>query len=647
METRVLLTNHPSSRTKHGRLTRLVSSISVLALSAGMGLAAIATSAQALEPPAVTDSWLDYYFNNKAIGGDLPGDRPNLAGGFGFHRTNLANGGMSFTGETAHPSDAAVTYRMGGNLPGGYLDNVEAKGQTVDTSAALGSGAAQAATKIAFVWTGHNADNLTAALPFKLNFDDDTSQTVSYRAADWCSDGNTDNSFAVPKAPRYGDNVNCTIFITNVATLPSGKKLDSVEFPDEDRVHIFAIASDADTSNASASFNAEVTVPASVSVGQTIAPSVQWIGEVPARTSANLLVDGVISDDIPTQARVVPADWAGKKIAFSVVGHHPGVAPVSFVSDEVTVTPAELTATVEPSLAGLPRVGDTLVINTGQYATATEDPATVGITVEWLADGAVIAGAFGKTFVPSSAQVGKTIAVRVTVSKVGHTTLEFTRTTASPVLAADENPFPTDPNQPGEPGLPDPLVAIKSAATVTGTTQVGSVLTVRPGTFEPANARVTYQWLRGTQPIAAATNSSYRLTPADANTVVSVRVIATAVNRQTIEQFLSAGLTEVGTITSKKPVIRAKKKAVKKKKVRVGQTLKASVKKVSAPGAKVKQTYRWFAGNKKIKGKKAGKAKFKVTKKFAKKRLSVQVTLNAPGYAKKTVKSVKTGKVVR
>ena len=66
------------------------------------------------------------------------------------------------------------------------------------------------------------------------------------------------------------------------------------------------------------------------------------------------------------------------------------------------------------------------------------------------------------------------------------------------------------------------------APTISGDPRVGKKLTASPGTWEPADVSVAYQWLRDGQPIDGATGETYRVTKADAGTTLSVRVTATA-----------------------------------------------------------------------------------------------------------------------
>ncbi|MFS0734263.1 S8 family serine peptidase [Microbacterium jepli] len=66
------------------------------------------------------------------------------------------------------------------------------------------------------------------------------------------------------------------------------------------------------------------------------------------------------------------------------------------------------------------------------------------------------------------------------------------------------------------------------APAVTGTAQVGKTFTATPGTWDPADVTVAYQWLRNGEPIDGATSARYRVTQGDVGTKLSVQVTATA-----------------------------------------------------------------------------------------------------------------------
>ncbi|TFV84540.1 serine protease [Microbacterium sp. dk485] len=84
--------------------------------------------------------------------------------------------------------------------------------------------------------------------------------------------------------------------------------------------------------------------------------------------------------------------------------------------------------------------------------------------------------------------------------------------------------------------------AATEAPTISGDPRVGKTLTATPGTWEPAEVEVAYQWLRDGQPIEGATAQTYKVTRADVGTTLSVRVTATAAGNPTPGVADSAGV---------------------------------------------------------------------------------------------------------
>lgn len=69
--------------------------------------------------------------------------------------------------------------------------------------------------------------------------------------------------------------------------------------------------------------------------------------------------------------------------------------------------------------------------------------------------------------------------------------------------------------------------------TITGTATVGSVLTASAGTWSPTADSTTYQWLRGSTPIAGATSTTYTLVSVDRGKNIRVRVTVVTTNYTT------------------------------------------------------------------------------------------------------------------
>lgn len=181
-----------------------------------------------------------------------------------------------------------------------------------------------------------------------------------------------------------------------------------------------------------------------------------------------------------------------------------------------------------------------------------------------------------------------------------------------------------------------------TAPTVTGTPRVGSTLTASPGTWEPEDASLSYQWLAANTPIAGATGTTYVPKPADMGKKLSVRVTAASGYGPTDATSAQTAAVVAGILVQNAPP------AIKGK-LRVGRTLTAY------PGAwtpsNVKATYQWFA-------KKPGSSKFvklagaTTPKLFLKATLAgakirVKMRLTRPGYVAKNVAVTTAGTVRR
>ena len=168
-------------------------------------------------------------------------------------------------------------------------------------------------------------------------------------------------------------------------------------------------------------------------------------------------------------------------------------------------------------------------------------------------------------------------------------------------------------------------VSATVAAAVTGTRQVGAVLTAGPTSSATAYTTPnSYQWLRGDGvtdvAIPGETSSSYRITGADYGKYISVRV-TTALGGATAIVGKASVWTRGYLAPLNKPVATGKKYKVK-------YTLKATIGTWSPAPSTV--TYQWYRSGKKIK--KATKATYKLTKSDRGKTVKVKVTVSAVGY---------------
>jgi len=158
--------------------------------------------------------------------------------------------------------------------------------------------------------------------------------------------------------------------------------------------------------------------------------------------------------------------------------------------------------------------------------------------------------------------------------------------------------------------------------TITGIAEYDAVLTAQPGQWAPAATGYAYQWLRDAQPIAQATQQTYRTTEEDLGHGLSVQVTATD------------GTGDSGTAVSAPvgPVQKGTLKAKGGQKIagvtRFTHTLNAHPGRYSAKPAKV--TYQWRRSGQDIEG--ATDKQYEIRPEDVGARLKVRMTVLSPGY---------------
>ena len=184
------------------------------------------------------------------------------------------------------------------------------------------------------------------------------------------------------------------------------------------------------------------------------------------------------------------------KVTATARGYLPGRA-----TSELTTRVARGTMTVaeQPTLTGIARVDEVLTLDTGAAS-----PAAESREVRWFADGDRIRGESSNRLRLTQEQIRRTITATVGFRREAYRNLPATTAPTERVAA-------------GRFEITEPF-------TLSGRPRVGRTLTVAPGNFTPADADVTYTWLRGTRPIAGASGPSYVVGPDDLGRRMSVRV---------------------------------------------------------------------------------------------------------------------------
>jgi hypothetical protein len=180
---------------------------------------------------------------------------------------------------------------------------------------------------------------------------------------------------------------------------------------------------------------------------------------------------------------------------------------VSFSGNSGSIT-SNPTATVQPkdqtketlqgtvAITGTAKVGEVL---TADISGITNGTGTA--EYQWKASGQNIAGATNTTYTLTGADNGKTITIVVSFS--GNTGSLTSAATAA-VQPAKE--------------------ALQGTVAITGTAKVGETLTANITGITNGTGNATYQWKRGGQDIAGATNTTYTLTGADNGKTITIVV---------------------------------------------------------------------------------------------------------------------------
>ena len=150
-----------------------------------------------------------------------------------------------------------------------------------------------------------------------------------------------------------------------------------------------------------------------------------------------------------------------------------------------------------------PDVGQTLTATAGAWT-----PSDGTYAYQWLAGGTPVVGATTSSYTVLSGDVGKTLAVRVTASKAGFTSVSATSAATAAVPAP-------------------PRMTNTALPTISDTTPaVAQSLTATAGTWTPSDGTYAYQWLLDGTPVAGATTAAYTVGAGDLGKVLSVRVTA-------------------------------------------------------------------------------------------------------------------------
>ncbi|MDF1490332.1 CHAP domain-containing protein [Tessaracoccus caeni] len=242
------------------------------------------------------------------------------------------------------------------------------------------------------------------------------------------------------------------------------------------------------------------TISGTVRVGYTLTAKTGTWAPSKVTLSYQWLRDGKPIQGATKSTYILTAKDHGAKMSLQVKGAKKGFSSVWKTSKKTdAVKPGWLWNTPVPTISGSATVGSKLTAKAGTWT-----PGKVTLTYSWLRDGKVIDGATKSTYTLTPSDKGTKISVQVKGSKTAYTTAWKTSKQTAKVkgMALEKTPTPT----------------------VSGSAIVGETLTAKAGTWAPSPVKLTYQWLRGGEPIDGANTATYVVTGADQGSTLAVQV---------------------------------------------------------------------------------------------------------------------------
>jgi ribosomal protein S28E/S33 len=243
--------------------------------------------------------------------------------------------------------------------------------------------------------------------------------------------------------------------------------------------------------------------------------SIQWLRNGSAVSGATgstyALGDADVGSLISVRVNWIDAHGTAETLTSATLG------PVANVNDAPTGA---------PSISGTPAEDQTLLAVTGSLGDAD---GLGSFSVQWLRNGAAVAGANTSTYVLGDADVGAVMQVRVSWTDGFGTSEVLTSAALSPVQPVNDVPA--------------------GAPVVLGTPTEDQTLTVDTSSLADADGLGAFsiQWLRNGSVVGGAVAASYTLGDADVGATISARVSWTD-GQGTAEMLTSAALGPVANV---------------------------------------------------------------------------------------------------
>jgi Ca2+-binding RTX toxin-like protein len=283
--------------------------------------------------------------------------------------------------------------------------------------------------------------------------------------------------------------------------------------------------------------------------------------------------------------------------------------------DATSLTAENLSPAMETGVNHVPTGAVTITGTAEEDQTLTADTSTLGdadglgtLTLQWLRDGASIAGAAGDSYVLTQEDVGAEISVQASWTDGQGTAETVTSDVTEPVANVNDQP--------------------SGGVTITGNAVTGSSLTADASALadDDGLGALSFAWLRDGAVIGGASGTTYELTSNDHGAVISARVSYTD-GGGTLEE-----VTSLATEVVRDPNLAPSGDAIIEGSVEIGGTLTVNTDTLADGNGLGSFVFQWFADGTAVAG--ATGATFDIGAAQAGQELTVSVSwTDGEGYA--------------
>ena len=232
-----------------------------------------------------------------------------------------------------------------------------------------------------------------------------------------------------------------------------------------------------------------------------------------AKLKIKWVSDGFVIPQAISRTLQVPSNLVGHTISVVVTGSKPGMKAASRSSKGYSIGLIYVGA--KPQIVGDLSLGAALTLSE-----CVCNPSIQTKQIQWYRSGVAIPGANANSYIMTADDFGAVISAQITVGVPGYQSVALNTDPTLQFLQTIQK-------------LSSPIISYSSLAP-------GSLFTVQPGTYNPQQVSLNYQWLANGSPIAGQTGSTFSPDSSFGGKTITVVESASAAGYATLNQSTTA-----------------------------------------------------------------------------------------------------------